>query len=100
VGGALFNTAPPEVERWDWLLFVEQRVDADCTEDEITDELRARTDAEPLAEGAGSSVTERYELAVSIGVFVDGLLRALRRVPRGGSRRSDTGDALLHLHRS
>lgn len=72
-----------ELERHlrDWLLFVEQRVDADCTKGEITDELRARADAELLAEGAGSGITERYELAGSMGVFVDGLLQYFEKPP-------------------
>jgi glyoxylase-like metal-dependent hydrolase (beta-lactamase superfamily II) len=65
----------------DWLLFVEQRVDAERTKDEITDELRARADAELLAEGARPGVAERYELAGSMGVFVDGLLRYFERPP-------------------
>ena len=65
----------------DWLLFVEQRVDAECTKDEITDELRARADAELLAEGAGPGVAERYELAGSMGVFVDGLLQFFKKPP-------------------
>ncbi len=63
----------------DWLLFVEQRVDCGYTKDEITDELRARADAELLAEGAGPGVAERYELAGSMSVFVDGLLRYFKR---------------------
>ena len=65
----------------DWLLFVEQRVDAERTKDEITDELRARADAGLLVEGAGPGVAERYELAGSTGVFVDGLLRYFERPP-------------------
>jgi hypothetical protein len=65
----------------DWLLFVEQRVDAERTKDEITDELRARADAGLLVEGARPGVAERYELAGSMGVFVDGLLRYFERPP-------------------
>jgi hypothetical protein len=65
----------------DWLLFVEQRVDAERTKDEITDELRARADAGLLVEGARPGVAERYELAGSTGVFVDGLLRYFGRPP-------------------
>ena len=68
----------------DWLLFVERRVDAGCTRDEITDELRTRADAELLAEGAGPGVAERYELAGETGVFVDGLLRYFERTRRVG----------------
>lgn len=63
----------------DWLLFVERRVDGGYTKDEITDELRARADAELLAEGAEPDVAQRYELAGSMDVFVDGLLRYFKR---------------------
>ena len=72
-----------ELERClrDWLLFVEQRVDAKCTKDEITSELRNRADAELLAEGARPGVAERYELAGSMDVFVDGLLRYFKEPP-------------------
>ena len=65
----------------DWLLFVERRVDGGYTKDEITDELRARADAELLAEGAGPGVAERYELAGSMSVFVVGLLQFLKKPP-------------------
>jgi hypothetical protein len=65
----------------DWLLFVERRVDGGYTKDEIADELRARADAELLAEGAGSGVAERCELAGSMDVFVDGLLRYFKEPP-------------------
>jgi hypothetical protein len=34
-----------------------------------------------LAEGARPGVVERYELAGSMGVFVDGLLRYFERLP-------------------
>jgi hypothetical protein len=34
-----------------------------------------------LAEGTGPAVAERYELAGSMGVFVDGLLRYFERPP-------------------
>jgi glyoxylase-like metal-dependent hydrolase (beta-lactamase superfamily II) len=65
----------------EWLLFVEQRVDGGYTKDEITDHLRAKANAELLAEGAGPDVAERYELAGSMGVFVDGLLRYFKEQP-------------------
>ena len=65
----------------DRLLFVEQRVDGGYTKGEIPDELRARAEAELLAEGAEPSVAERYELAGSMGVFVEGLLRYFEKTP-------------------
>lgn len=77
----LVEQAHPEVEQSDGLLFVQQGVDAEGTKCEITDQLRARADAELLAEGAGCGVTERYELAGSAGVFVDGLLRYSEEPP-------------------
>jgi len=72
-----------ELERClrDWLLFVERRVDGGFTKDEITRELRARADAELLAERAGPDVAERYELAGSMDVFVEGLLRYFEKPP-------------------
>jgi len=45
----------------------------------ITDELRARADAEVLAEGTRPRVAEPYELARSMDVFADGLLRYFKR---------------------
>ena len=66
----------------EWLLLVEQRVDGGYTKGEITDELRARADAELLAEGAGyGGIAERYELAGRMSVFVDGLLRYFESPP-------------------
>lgn len=65
----------------EWLLLVEQRVESGYTKGEITDELRAKANAELLAEGAGPDAAERYELAGSIGVFVDGLLRYFKEQP-------------------
>ena len=65
----------------DWLLFVEQRVDGGYTKGEITDELRTKAIEELLTEGAGPGVAERYELAGSMSVFVDGLLRYLEKPP-------------------
>jgi hypothetical protein len=38
-------------------------------------------EAELLAEGAEPNVTERYELAGSMGIFVDGLLRYFEKTP-------------------
>ena len=58
----------------DWLLFVEERFDEAETE-EIADELKAKGDAEMLAEGAGPEETEHYDLAGNYVMLVDGLIR-------------------------
>lgn len=58
----------------DWLLFVEERIDEADTE-EIADELKAKGDAEMLAEGAGPEDTEHYDLAGNYVMLVDGLMR-------------------------
>jgi hypothetical protein len=58
-----------------WPDRTESQIDGEYTRGEITDELRATAEAELLAEGAGPSVAERYELVGSMGVSVDGLLR-------------------------
>ncbi len=58
----------------DWLLFVEERIDEADTE-EIADELKAKGDAEMLAEGAGPEETEHYDLAGNYTMLVDGLVR-------------------------
>lgn len=58
----------------DWLLFVEERMD-DAGTEEIADELKAKGDAEMLAEGAGPEESERYDLAGNYVMLVEGLLR-------------------------
>jgi glyoxylase-like metal-dependent hydrolase (beta-lactamase superfamily II) len=59
----------------DWLLFVEERVDAGAERDEIVDELKIKGDAEMLAEGAGTEESEHYDLAGNYGNLTDGLVR-------------------------
>ena len=59
----------------DWLLFVEERVDAGAERDEIVDELKVKGDAEMLAEGAGTEESEHYDLAGNYGNLTDGLVR-------------------------
>jgi glyoxylase-like metal-dependent hydrolase (beta-lactamase superfamily II) len=62
----------------DWLLFIEERIDESDAE-EIADELKAKGDAEMLAEGAGPEDTERYDLAGNYVMLVDGLMRYVSR---------------------
>ncbi|MCA1687062.1 MAG: MBL fold metallo-hydrolase, partial [Actinobacteria bacterium] len=59
----------------DWLLFVEERMDGGTGRDEIADELRAKGDAEMLAEGAQLEESEHYDLAGDYPTLVDGLMR-------------------------
>ncbi|MGB3682797.1 MAG: MBL fold metallo-hydrolase [Rubrobacteraceae bacterium] len=62
----------------DWLLFVEERFDH-AEKEEIADELKAKGDAEMLAEGAGPEETEHYDLAGNYVMLVDGLMRYVSR---------------------
>ena len=59
----------------DWLLFVEERLDAGAERDEIVDELKMKGDAEMLAEGADAEDSEHYDLAGNYGNLTDGLAR-------------------------
>ena len=59
----------------DWLLFVEERMDGGIERGEIAEELKARGDAEMLAEGTGLEDSERYSLAGDYPTLVDGLMR-------------------------
>jgi glyoxylase-like metal-dependent hydrolase (beta-lactamase superfamily II) len=59
----------------DWLLFVEERMDGGAGRDEIADELKAKGDAEMLAEGASLEESEHYDLAGDYPTLVDGLVR-------------------------
>jgi len=59
----------------DWLLFVEERMDGEATREEIAEELKTKSDAEMLAEGAGPEETEHYDLAGDYPTLTDGLMR-------------------------
>jgi len=63
----------------DWLLFVEGQMDDGAERDEISEELRAKGDAEMLAEGADTSQSEHYDLAGSYPMLTDGLMRYATR---------------------
>lgn len=62
----------------DWLLFVEERFE-ESEVAEIAEELKAKGDAEMLAEGAGPEETEHYDLAGNYVMLVDGLMRYVSR---------------------
>lgn len=63
----------------DWLLFVESRLDDGQSEEEITDELVTKGDAEILAEGGGPEDPDRYELAGNYEMLVAGLARHVEK---------------------
>ena len=67
----------------DWLLFVEAQMDEGAGREEISEELKAKGDAEMLAEGADPAQSEHYDLAGSYPMLTDGLMRyATRRRER------------------
>jgi len=63
----------------DWLLFVEGQVDDGADREEISDQLRAKGDAEMLAEGSDITQSERYSLAGAYSMLTDGLMRYVTR---------------------
>ncbi len=63
----------------DWLLFVEAQMDEGAGREEISEELKAKGDAEMLAEGADPAQSEHYDLASSYHVLTDGLMRYATR---------------------
>ena len=63
----------------DWLLFVEGHMDDGAGREEISDQLRAKGDAEMLAEGADITESEHYDLAGGYPMLTDGLMRYVTR---------------------
>jgi glyoxylase-like metal-dependent hydrolase (beta-lactamase superfamily II) len=63
----------------DWLLFVEGQIDEGAEREEISDQLKAKGDAEMLAEGADTTQSERYDLAGSYPMLTDGIMRYVAR---------------------
>src|SRR5215211_5422418 len=63
----------------DWLLFIEGQMDDGADREEISDQLKAKGDAEMLAEGAGVHESEHYDLAGSYHMLTDGLMRYVTR---------------------
>jgi glyoxylase-like metal-dependent hydrolase (beta-lactamase superfamily II) len=59
----------------DWLIFVEERMDAGRSQEEMTEELESTGDAELLREGARPEESERYQLAANYEMLVAGLMR-------------------------
>src|ERR671913_246087 len=63
----------------DWLLFVEGQMDDGADREEISDQLKAKGDAEMLAEGSDVTQSERYDLAGTYNMLTDGLMRYATR---------------------
>jgi glyoxylase-like metal-dependent hydrolase (beta-lactamase superfamily II) len=63
----------------DWLLFVEGQMDEGAGREEISDQLKAKGDAEMLAEGSDIAQSERYDLAGSYPMLTDGIMRYVAR---------------------
>src|SRR5919112_2056328 len=63
----------------DWLLFVEGQIDDGAGREEISDQLKAKGDAEMLAEGSDIMQSARYDLAGSYTMLTDGLMRYVTR---------------------
>ena len=68
----------------DWLLFVGEQMDEGVEREQIAYELKAKGDAEMLAEGASLEDTEQYDLAGNYEMLVDGLMRYV-----SGKRKED-----------
>jgi glyoxylase-like metal-dependent hydrolase (beta-lactamase superfamily II) len=67
----------------DWVVFVEERMDGGMERDEIAGELKAKGDAEMLAEGASPGESEHYDLAGDYPTLVDGLMRYVSKRSKG-----------------
>ena len=63
----------------DWLLFVEGQMEDGADREEISDQLKAKGDAEMLAEGSDITQSERYDLAGTYNMLTDGLMRYATR---------------------
>ncbi len=63
----------------DWLLFVEGRVHEGASQEEISEELRMKGDAEMLAEGASPEESERYDFAGNYEILTAGIVRYVEK---------------------
>jgi hypothetical protein len=57
------------------LLFVEGQIDDGAEREEISELLKAKGDAEMLAEGSDITQSEHYDLAGTYSMLTDGLVR-------------------------
>jgi glyoxylase-like metal-dependent hydrolase (beta-lactamase superfamily II) len=63
----------------DWLLFVEGQMDEGAEREEISEGLKAKGDAEMLAEGADIGQSGQYDMAGNYPMLTDGLMRYATR---------------------
>jgi glyoxylase-like metal-dependent hydrolase (beta-lactamase superfamily II) len=63
----------------DWLLFVEGQMDEGAEREEISEGLKAKGDAEMLAEGADIGQSGQYDMAGDYPMLTDGLMRYATR---------------------
>lgn len=63
----------------EWLLFVEDQVDEGASQEEISEELRTRGDAEMLAAGAQPEESGHYDLAGNYEMLTAGILRYVEK---------------------
>src|SRR5215204_5073593 len=63
----------------DWLLFVEGRMDEGAEREEISEELKAKGDAEMLADRADTGQSGQYDMAGNYPMLTDGLMRYVTR---------------------
>jgi glyoxylase-like metal-dependent hydrolase (beta-lactamase superfamily II) len=63
----------------DWLLFIEGKMDEGAEREEISEELKAKGDAEMLAEGADTEQSGQYDMAGDYPMLTDGLMRYATR---------------------
>ncbi|MGH3088519.1 MAG: MBL fold metallo-hydrolase [Rubrobacteraceae bacterium] len=63
----------------EWLLFVEERVDAGLSKEDMVEEFGAMCEAELLREGAGREDSEHYQVTGDYEVQLTGLIRYVSR---------------------
>lgn len=68
-----------ELRLQEWLLFVEERIDAGLSKQDIVEEFGAMNDAELLREGAGREESEGYQVTGDYEVQVTGLMHHVSR---------------------
>jgi hypothetical protein len=67
-----------------WLFYVEERMDEGMGRDEVAGELKAKGDAEMLAEGASPEESGHYDLAGDYPTLTDGLMRYISKRHKSG----------------
>lgn len=62
-----------------WLLFVEERMDSEDRQDEITADLAVMGDEELISEGSPPELSDRYQLTGEYEMLAAGLIRYVKR---------------------